>query len=186
MLYISSLCTILPEPLRSIAPHQLCHVRHVRFGLLMTSLMLPHCLLIPRACCDPIATCCAACDAAAANALPCDAQTRCELRIQLRTCSTLCANCTSTPLHSSHFPYALPQHHLPLQDPSLDPMRVLQRGRLVGSTLREGVLSRSRIGPRPGQYPGPDGSLALEDHRRLERGSTPEFSSPARRSASQP
>ena len=127
MLYISSLCTILPEPLRSTAPHQLCHVRHVRFGLLMTSLMLPHCLLIPRACCDPIATCCAACDAAAANALPCDAQTRCELRIQLRTCGTLCANCASTPLHSSHFPYALPQHHLPLQDPSLDPMRVLHR-----------------------------------------------------------
>ena len=117
MLYILSLCTILPEPLRSTAPHQLCHVRHVRFGLLMTSLMLPHCLLIPRACCDPIATCCAACDAAAANALPCDAQTRCELRIQLRTCGTLCANCASTPLHSSHFPYALPQHHLPLQDP---------------------------------------------------------------------
>ena len=126
MLYILSLCTILPEPLRSTAPHQLCHVRHVRFGLLMTSLMLLHCLLIPRACCDPIATCCAACDAAAADALPCDAQTRCELRIQLRTCGTLCANCASTPLHSSHFPYALPQHHLPLQDPSLDPMRVLQ------------------------------------------------------------
>ena len=127
MLYILSLCTILPEPLRSTAPHQLCHVRHVRFGLLMTSLMLPHCLLIPRACCDPIAMCCAACDAAAADALPCDAQMRCELRIQLRTCGTLCANCASTPLHSSHFPYALPQHHLPLQDPSLDPMRVLQR-----------------------------------------------------------
>ena len=127
MLYILSLCTILPEPLRSTAPHQLCHVRHVRFGLLMTSLMLPHCLLIPRACCDPIATCCAACDAAAADALPCDAQTCCELRIQLRTCGTLCANCASTPLHSLHFPYALPQHHLPLQDPSLDPMRVLQR-----------------------------------------------------------
>ena len=127
MLYISSLCTILPEPLRSTAPHQLCHVCHVRFGLLMTSLMLPHCLLIPRACCDPIAMCCAACDAAAADALPCDAQTRCELRIQLRTCGTLCANCASTPLHSSHFPYALPQHHLPLQDPSLDPMRVLHR-----------------------------------------------------------
>ena len=131
MLYILSLCTILPEPLRSTAPHQLCHVRHVRFGLLMTSLMLPHCLLIPRACCDPIATCCAACDAAAADALPCDAQTRCELRIQLRTCGTLCANCASTPLHSSHFPYALPQHHLPLQDPSLDPMRVLQRDGVV-------------------------------------------------------
>ena len=127
MLYILSLCTILPEPLRSTAPHQLCHVRHVRFGLLMTSLMLPHCLLIPRACCDPIAMCCAACDATAADALPCDAQTRCELRIQLRTCGTLCVNCASTPLHSSHFPYALPQHHLPLQDPSLDPMRVLHR-----------------------------------------------------------
>ena len=126
MLYILSLCTILPEPLRSTAPHQLCHVRHVRFGLLMTSLMLPHCLLIPRACCDPNAMCCAACDAAAADALPCDVQMRCELRIQLRTCGTLCANCASTPLHSSHFPYALPQHHLPLQDPSLDPMRVLQ------------------------------------------------------------
>ena len=125
MLYILSLCTILPEPLQSTAPHQLCHVRHVRFGLLMTSLMLLHCLLIPRACCDPIATCCAACDAAAADALPCDVQMRCELRIQLRTCGTLCANCASTPLHSSHFPYALPQHHLPLQDPSLDPMRVL-------------------------------------------------------------
>ena len=125
MLYILSLCTILPEPLRSTAPHQLCHVRHVRFGLLMTSLMLPHCLLIPRACCDPIAMCCAACDAAAADALPCDAQMRCELRIQLRTCGTLCANCASTPLHSLHFPYALPQHRLPLQDPSLDPMRVL-------------------------------------------------------------
>ena len=34
-------------------------------------------------------------------------------------------------------------------------------------------LSRSRTGPRTGQHPGPDGSLALEDHRRLERGSTP-------------
>ena len=135
MLYILSLCTILPEPLRSTAPHQLCHVRHVRFGLLMTSLMLPHCLLIPRACCDPIAMCCAACDATAADALPCDAQTRCELRIQLRTCGTLCANCTSTPLHSSHFPYALPQHHLPLQDPSLDPMRVLQRSFLFSLAI---------------------------------------------------
>ena len=126
MLYILSLCTILPEPLRSTAPHQLCHVRHVRFGLLMTSLMLPHCLLIPRACCDPIAMCKATCDAAAAYALPCDVQTCCELRIQLCTCGTLCANCASTPLHSLHFPYALPQHHLPQQDPSLDPMRVLQ------------------------------------------------------------
>ena len=47
-------------------------------------------------------------------------------------------------------------------------------------------VSRLRIGPRPGQYPGPDGSLALEAHRRLERGSTPEFSSPARQSTSQP
>ena len=44
---------------------------------------------------------------------------------QLRTRGTLCANCASTPLHSLHFPYTLPQHHLPLQDPSLDPMRVL-------------------------------------------------------------
>ena len=127
MLYISSLCTILPEPLQSIAPHQLCHVHHVHFGLLMTSLTLLHCLLIPRACCDPIAMCCAACDATAADALPCDAWTRCKPRIQLCTRSTLCANCASTPLHSLHFPYALPQHHLPLQDPSLDPMRVLQR-----------------------------------------------------------
>ena len=150
MLYILSLCTILPEPLRSTAPHQLCHVRHVRFGLLMTSLMLPHCLLIPRACCDPIAMCCAACDATAADALPCDAQTRCELRIQLRTCGTLCANCASTPLHSLHFPYALLQHHLPLQDPSLDPMRVLQWcvcscvGRVASEGRCEAVVGSAR------------------------------------------
>ena len=38
-------------------------------------------------------------------------------------------------------------------------------------------VSRSRTGPRTGQHPGPDGSLALEDHHRLERGSTPGFSS---------
>ena len=55
-----------------------------------------------------------------------------------------------------------------------------------GKIVCLGELSRSRIGSRPGQYPRPDGSLALEDHRRLERGSTPEFSSPARQSASQP
>ena len=167
MLYILSLCTILPEPLRSTAPHQLCHVRHVRFGLLMTSLMLPHCLLIPRACCDPIATCCAACDAAAADALPCDAQTCCELRIQLRTCGTLCANCASTPLHSSHFPYALPQHHLPLQDPSLDPMRVLQRSKRF--------LSQRHPASSPSSVPKAEGQTdrMLDIHSEIQTLNTP-------------
>ena len=54
-------------------------------------------------------------------------------------------------------------------------IRLPTRGRLVGSMLREGVLSRSWTGPRAGQHPGPDGSLALEDHRQLERGSVREL-----------